>query len=66
MSSTVLVVKKQEVWVFAGGAPAHQSSHAASNFAGRMGNIMVNSMAGGFGGTLGSQAAHSLWNGLFR
>ncbi|KAL3131671.1 hypothetical protein ABBQ38_007965 [Trebouxia sp. C0009 RCD-2024] len=49
-----------------GSAPAHQSSHTASNFAGRMGNIMVSSMAGGFGGTLGSEAAHSLWNGLFR
>ena len=50
----------------AGGAPMQQSSHGQmSSFAGRMGNIMVSSMAGGFGGTLGSQAAHSLWNDLF-
>ena len=35
-----------------------------SKFAGRMGNIMANSMAGGFGATIGSRAAHSVWNGV--
>lgn len=52
--------------VAGGGGGMQQSSHGQmSSFAGRMGNIMVSSMAGGFGGTLGSQAAHSLWNDLF-
>jgi len=36
-----------------------------SNFASRMGNIMVGSMAGGFGATLGSDAANSLWHDFF-
>jgi len=35
-----------------------------TKFAGRMGNIVANSMAGGFGATLGSRAAHSVWNGM--
>ncbi|KAL0037819.1 hypothetical protein WJX79_000458 [Trebouxia sp. C0005] len=35
-----------------------------TKFAGRMGNIVASSMAGGFGATLGSRAAHSVWNGL--
>ena len=35
-----------------------------TNFAGRMGNIVATSMAGGFGATLGSRAAHSAWNGV--
>ncbi|KAL3146077.1 hypothetical protein ABBQ38_015426 [Trebouxia sp. C0009 RCD-2024] len=35
-----------------------------SNYAGRMGDIVVRSMAGGFGVTLGRRAAHSLWNGM--
>ncbi len=35
-----------------------------TKFAGRMGNIVANSMAGGFGATLGRRAAHSVWNGM--
>lgn len=35
-----------------------------TKFAGRMGNIVATSMAGGFGATLGSRAAHSAWNGV--
>ena len=35
-----------------------------TKFAGRMGNIVASSMAGGFGATLGSRAAHSVWNGM--
>lgn len=31
-----------------------------------MGNIVVRSMAGGFGATIGSRAAHSLFNGMTR
>ncbi len=38
---------------------------AMNNFAGRMGNILVGSMAGGFGATLGSDAANSLWHDFF-
>ncbi len=35
-----------------------------TKFAGRMGNIVASSMAGGFGASLGSRAAHSVWNGM--
>ncbi|DBA80767.1 hypothetical protein WJX77_006781 [Trebouxia sp. C0004] len=35
-----------------------------TKFAGRMGNIVASSMAGGFGATLGSRAAHSVWTGM--
>ena len=44
---------------------APMQGSAMNNFAGRMGNILVGSMAGGFGATLGSDAANSLWHDFF-
>ena len=51
--------------VAGGVSAAPQQGGGMSNFASRMGNIMVGSMAGGFGATLGSDAANSLWHDFF-
>jgi len=48
-----------------GSSAAPMQGSAMNNFAGRMGNILVGSMAGGFGATLGSDAANSLWHDFF-
>ena len=44
--------------------PQDTTMEQVSKFAGRMGHVVAHSMAGGFGATLGSRAAHSVWNGV--
>ena len=74
----VVFLQIQDITHFVGGggttnaaAGTQANSSAIANtgdqvakFAGRMGNIVANSMAGGFGATLGSRAAHSVWNSV--
>ena len=73
----VLFLQHQDIAHVVGGGGASAADGTQANnsaitttgdqvakFAGRMGNIVANSMAGGFGATLGSRAAHSVWNGV--